>query len=610
MNHEGEKSDDEQKNIDKEGKNKTVVDVKGTRRTISPYDITPNDNPGSLLTQVQLKGDQNYDEWSRSLRTALRARKKFGFVDGTIERPDEGSADLEDWWTNNSLLVSWIMNTIEPSLRSTMSHMEVAQDLWQDIKERFSVVNGPRIQQLKAELAECKQKGLTIVAYFGKLKKLWEEMANYEQFPVCKCGKCTCNLGVAFEKKREEEKVHQFLMGLDDVVYGMVRSNLLAQDPLPNLNKTYSTLVQEERVRTVVRGKEQQSEVMSFAVQAVKSRGKIDEKEKNDRCNHCNRTGHDVNNCFEVIGYPEWWSDRPRRTGRGSANGKGIQQGSSVSKGRGGFIKANTAHALVNKSNLSLEGEQSEVAGLSDEQWKTLLHLLNNATTSSTEKLSGMQWIIDTGASRHMTGRLDCLSDMKNIAHCQVGLPNGNHIAAVKEGTLVLSEKLKLTQVLYVPNLQCNLISVSQLIDESNCIVQFTNRFCIIQDHTSKMVIGAGEQREGLYYFKHAVVAATTTTINTPKSLTLWHQRLGHASFQVVEKIPNLCYDKQNNSCTQTRDVCLRAKQTRDVFPISNNKAMQNFQLIHCDVWGPYRTLAMCGARYFFTIVDDHSRAV
>jgi hypothetical protein len=206
MSHESEKSDDEQKNIDKEGKNKTVVDAKGTRQTISPYDITPNDNPGSLLTQVQLKGDQNYDEWSRSLRTALRARKKFGFVDGTIERPDEGSADLEDWWTNNSLLVSWIMNTIEPSLRSTMSHMEVAQDLWQDIKERFSVVNGPRIQQLKAELAECKQKGLTIVAYFGKLKKLWEEMANYEQFSVCKCGKCTCNLGVAFEKKNVKKK--------------------------------------------------------------------------------------------------------------------------------------------------------------------------------------------------------------------------------------------------------------------------------------------------------------------------------------------------------------------------------------------------------------------
>jgi hypothetical protein len=138
------------------------------------------------------------------------------------------------------------MNTIEPSLRSTMSHMEVAMDLWEDIKERFAVVNGPRIQQLKAELVECKQKGLAIVTYYGKLKKLWEELANYDQIPACKCGLCTCNISSVLQKKREEEKIHQFLMGLDDTLFGTVRSNLLAQDPLPTLNKIYATLVQEE----------------------------------------------------------------------------------------------------------------------------------------------------------------------------------------------------------------------------------------------------------------------------------------------------------------------------------------------------------------------------
>jgi len=106
--------------------------------------------------------------------------------------------------------------------------MEVAQDLWKDIKERFSMVNGPRIQQLRAELAECKQRGLKIVAYFGKLKKLWKELANFEQMPMCKCGLCTCNLETVLEKKREEEKAHQFLMRLDEIVYGTVRSNLLA----------------------------------------------------------------------------------------------------------------------------------------------------------------------------------------------------------------------------------------------------------------------------------------------------------------------------------------------------------------------------------------------
>ena len=134
----------------------------------------------------------------------MRARKKFGFIDGTIKRPDEKSVELEDWWTNNSLLVSWMMNTIEPSLQSMISHMEVAQDLWVDIKERFLVANGPRIQQLKAELADCKQKGMTIVAYYGKLKKLWEELANHEKMLTCTCGLGTCNLGSMLEKRRGE----------------------------------------------------------------------------------------------------------------------------------------------------------------------------------------------------------------------------------------------------------------------------------------------------------------------------------------------------------------------------------------------------------------------
>lgn len=72
---------------------------------------------------------------------------------------------MEDWWIVQSMLVSWILNTIKTSLRSTISYMEKAKELWEDIKEWFSVMNGPRIQQLKSEPAECKQEGMTMVNY-------------------------------------------------------------------------------------------------------------------------------------------------------------------------------------------------------------------------------------------------------------------------------------------------------------------------------------------------------------------------------------------------------------------------------------------------------------
>ena len=125
------------------------------RKTISPYDISTFDNPGLLITHVQLKGEK-YDEWACSLRTTLRAMKKFGFIDGSIKKSMDDSTDLEDWWIINSLLVSWIRNTIESSLCSTISHVEIAQGLWNDIRDRFSLVNGPRMQQIKSNLAECR----------------------------------------------------------------------------------------------------------------------------------------------------------------------------------------------------------------------------------------------------------------------------------------------------------------------------------------------------------------------------------------------------------------------------------------------------------------------
>ncbi|XP_021886856.1 uncharacterized protein LOC110806350 isoform X2 [Carica papaya] len=365
------------------------------RKTISPYDIISNDNPRIVITHVQLKGD-NYDEWARSMRTALRARKKFGFIDGTIKQPDEESPDLEDWWTINSLLVSWIRNTIESTLRSIISHMEVAQDLWIDIRECFSVANGSRIQQLKAELAKCKQKGLAIVDYYGKLKKLWEELGNFDQIPTCKRGKCTCDLGSVLEKKREEEKMHLFLMGLDETIYGTVRSNILAQDPLPSLNRVYATLVQEERMKIIARGKEERSDVMAFVVQGTATYcGRSEGKDKNMICSNCKRTSHESDNCFQLIGFPDLWGDRPRGDGKMGNRGRGQQQqqkiGTGGGRGRGGASRANVVQTVGGSSlaTLAPDEERKGTIGLNNKQWQTLLQMLNNKKPYVNEKMTG-----------------------------------------------------------------------------------------------------------------------------------------------------------------------------------------------------------------------------
>ncbi|KAJ8639770.1 hypothetical protein MRB53_016464 [Persea americana] len=84
------------------------------------------------------------------------------------------------------------------------------------------------------------------------------------------------------EKRREEEKVHQFLMGLDDINYGTVRSNILAADHLPSMNRVYSTLVQEERMKNVTRAKEERGEVMGLGFKQAPERRDV-EKQRTDQ---------------------------------------------------------------------------------------------------------------------------------------------------------------------------------------------------------------------------------------------------------------------------------------------------------------------------------------
>lgn len=90
---------EEDSSITKKGSNLTQISrarPETTCRRIDPYDLSSGDNPGTTISQPQLR-DTNYDEWGLNIRLALRARKKFGFADGSIPQPDADSDDLEDW---------------------------------------------------------------------------------------------------------------------------------------------------------------------------------------------------------------------------------------------------------------------------------------------------------------------------------------------------------------------------------------------------------------------------------------------------------------------------------------------------------------------------------
>ncbi|CAH9081683.1 unnamed protein product, partial [Cuscuta epithymum] len=93
-------------------------------------------------------------------------------------------------------------------------------------------------------------------------------------------------------------------------------------------------------------------------------------------------------------------------------------------------------------------------------------------------------------------------------------------------------------------------------------------------DLLTRMPIGVGDRRGGVYYFR-SLDQAKTHAVGTPDSGDLWHSRLGHPSVKVLNLLN--CSDKSllksvpNNTC----DACLRGKQTRDTFDASYARAIE-----------------------------------
>lgn len=70
-------------------------------------------------------------------------------------------------------------------------------------------------------------------------------------------------------------------------------------------------------------------------------------------------------------------------------------------------------------------------------------------------------------------------------------------------------------------------------------------------------------------------------------------------------KVSQLQFDVSKYSNTEPCYICPLAKQRRLSFVSHNHLSQSPFDLIHCDVWGPYHVSARSGHRYFVTLVDD-----
>jgi hypothetical protein len=220
---------------------------------------------------------------------------------------------------------------------------------------------------------------------------------------------------------------------------------------------------------------------------------------------------------------------------------------------------------------------------------------------------SSSRWIIDSGATHHLTGEGTMLSSSQPSATItSVRLANGSHSPVTAVGRVSVSPHLSLTGVLCAPEFPLSLLSVCRLCTELNCRVIFDKHCCYFQDIQTMQVIGGGHERNGLYYLD----TPTDTTFSGAASITadplLWHFRLGHPSAGAMSRM----FPELSSLPPFQCEACQFGKHHRSSFPPRDGpRSSIAFELVHCDVWGPCPVRTMSGHKYFAVFVDDYSRS-
>jgi hypothetical protein len=139
--------------------------------------------------------------------------------------------------------LSWIINSVSKEITASVISVDSAEVMWNDLRDRFSQQNGPKIYQIQKAISAISQEDQSVSSYFTSLKGLWDELLIYHPLPVCLCGKCSCGVLKTLTEYNQQEYLLQFLMGLNES-FSHVKGQILLIDPLLPINKVFSLVVQ------------------------------------------------------------------------------------------------------------------------------------------------------------------------------------------------------------------------------------------------------------------------------------------------------------------------------------------------------------------------------
>ncbi|XP_075074543.1 uncharacterized protein LOC142162130 [Nicotiana tabacum] len=455
----------------------------------------------SKITENKFMGS-NYMDWGKTIHLYLRSIDKENHL---VDDPPKDETKSV-WLKEDAKLFLQIKNLMHSEVNDLVSHYDYVKDLMDYLDFLYSGKgNLSRMYDVCQAFYHPSMQDRSLTTYFSEFKKVYDELNIILPFsPDVKVQ----------QAQREQLAVMSFLSGLSPEFEG-AKSQILSRTAISSLKEAFTRVLRTEKshpgpTATIDSGallsRVQKNRSHSNRNRSSDSR---DLKQGEVECFYCHELGHTIRYCVKL-------QNKNKRSQYAN---------------------------IATSETISPSQSSSPPINTIPESGKTTKCLLSSSS----------KWVIDSGATDHMTG----------------------------SGTVNPTSSLSLSSVLNLPDFSFNLIS----------------------DLTTKQIIAKGSESGGLYVLESQVPKSIScSTVLSPFDV---HCRLGHPSLSSLKKL----YPQFQSISSLDCESCQFAKHHRLPKVSRVNKRVDlPFELVHTDVWGPCPIISKTGFRYLVTFVDDHSR--
>lgn len=542
------------------------------------------------FTPIKLTGAENYAPWLTDIELVLTTKKvHYVTVKGAI--PPTEAAAKRKWDEDDQMARALILCFVSSDMRADLyndSNCKTARTLLDRLESEFQGNTYAHRLTLQLEFFSLKKEpSETIINYFGRAKLLLTK------------------LKAAGAKLDDNDLACSLMNGLPDVYDNTIE---------PFKQRATSQTIDISELKALLIRREQEILMKDSSSDGVAMFSKYN-RQRSDN----NRPGQHAVNVQEQASQ----SDRPfctncKKKGHTRAECWGLKNQHSRQKGS---TKNHRPHAQVALSD-------QVTTPVSDEGLTPAFSIYDPEPTLLAYS-SPDSWIVDSGASRHITNNKDCLINVRELK-TPISITYGNKQVASTSiiGDVALrphscstnrDQDLHLRNVLYIPETHSNLISVSTLtadpeVRECKCLANAAH-ICMTDQSTI-----VAKKQHGVYILtgSHATEISETAFAATPtETPELWHQRYGHLGYNNLARIQqddmvtgiNITAQQFKKQQNLACDACMAGGQQRLPFPTSSSSSSAPLELVHMDLCGPFSQAAYPSkAKYMATILDDYTK--